>query len=99
MTLDPDLRELCFATGSGEYELFLRDMWDPDRLGYPGKVTSPSYACGSGDGGGVHHNSGVPNHAYARALSALARRNRGRIETILGDDASDDSIARLRSES
>jgi len=54
-----------FATGSGEYELLLRDMWDPDRLGYPGKVTSPNYTCGTGDGGGVHSNSGVPNHAYA----------------------------------
>lgn len=32
----------------------------------PGSViTSPNYYCGSGDGGGVHFNSGVPNHAYA----------------------------------
>ena len=54
-----------FGTGSGEYELLLRDMWDPDRLGYPGKVTSENYACGSGDGGGVHTNSGVPNHMFA----------------------------------
>ncbi len=54
-----------FGTGSGEYELLLRDMWDPDRLLYPGKVTSKNYECGSGDGGGVHSNSGVPNHAFA----------------------------------
>lgn len=54
-----------FGSGSGEYELLLRDMWDPDRLSYPGKVTSENYECGTGDGGGVHTNSGVPNHAFA----------------------------------
>lgn len=43
----------------------LRDMWDPTRYNDPDKVTSPNYACGSGDGGGVHTNSGVANHAYA----------------------------------
>ena len=53
------------ATGSGEYEVLLRDMCHPARLGYPGRVSSPDYACDSGDGGGVHHNSGVPNHGYA----------------------------------
>lgn len=56
-----------------------RDMWDPDSFGYvpgtttpllngasPGSViTSANYYCGSSDGGGVHTNSGVPNHAYA----------------------------------
>ncbi len=46
-------------------ELLLRDMYDPDRLADPGKVSSPNYACGTADGGGVHTNSGVPNHAYA----------------------------------
>ena len=58
----------------------LRDMWDPDSFGIkvplagvpvlgtpsPGSViTSPNYFCGTGDGGGVHTNSGVPNHAFA----------------------------------
>ena len=43
----------------------LRDMWDPTRYGDPDKVSSANYACGSGDGGGVHTNSGVVNHAYA----------------------------------
>lgn len=43
----------------------LRDMWDPTRFGDPDKVSSSRYACGSGDGGGVHTNSGVPNHAFA----------------------------------
>ena len=45
--------------------LLLRDMYDPDRQGAPGKVSSLNYACGTGDGGGVHTNSGVPNHGYA----------------------------------
>ncbi len=60
--------------------LLLRDMWDPDNFttnvpvlgfpvfntGSPGSViSSPNYYCGSGDGGGVHTNSAVPNHAYA----------------------------------
>ncbi len=51
--------------GQQVQELLLRDMYDPDRLADPGKVSSPNYACGTEDGGGVHTNSGVPNHAYA----------------------------------
>jgi len=43
----------------------LRDMWDPTTFGQPDKVSSPNYSCGSGDNGGVHANSGVPNHAFA----------------------------------
>ena len=43
----------------------LRDMWTPTRFGQPDKVSSGNYSCGSSDGGGVHQNSGVPNHAYA----------------------------------
>ena len=51
--------------GAELQELLLRDMYDPDRLGDPGKVSSENYFCGTDDGGGVHTNSGVPNHAYA----------------------------------
>ena len=51
--------------GAEVQSLLLRDMYDPDRQGDPGKVSSPNYACGNDDGGGVHTNSGVPNHAYA----------------------------------
>ncbi len=43
----------------------LRDMWNPPCYGNPGKVTDGQYGCGTADGGGVHNNSGVPNHAYA----------------------------------
>ena len=52
--------------GSGAVqELLLRDMCDPDRLGSPGSVASASYTCSADDQGGVHYNSGVPNHGYA----------------------------------
>lgn len=43
----------------------IRDMWRPECYSDPGRVTSPSYYCSTGDGGGVHTNSGVPNHTFA----------------------------------
>lgn len=43
----------------------LRDMYNPTCYGNPGKVSDAQYACGTADSGGVHNNSGVPNHAYA----------------------------------
>jgi len=43
----------------------IRDMWTPTCLGDPGKVSDAEYYCGTADGGGVHSNSGVPNHGYA----------------------------------
>jgi cysteine-rich repeat protein len=43
----------------------VRDMWRPECFGDPGRVTSASYWCSEEDFGGVHHNSGVPNHAFA----------------------------------
>ena len=43
----------------------LRDMYDPTCYVNPGKVSDAQYGCGTADGGGVHNNSGVPNHAYA----------------------------------
>ncbi len=43
----------------------IRDMWTPTCLGDPGKVTDAEYHCATSDGGGVHSNSGVPNHGYA----------------------------------
>ena len=46
----------------------LRDMYTPTAFGNPDKVTSTLYSCGADDGGGVHNNSGVPNHAYALAV-------------------------------
>lgn len=43
----------------------IRDMWNPVCYSDPSKVTDQFYQCDAGDGGGVHTNSGVPNHAYA----------------------------------
>lgn len=47
----------------------IRDMYNPTCYGNPGKVSDRQYACGpntqAGDWGGVHTNSGVPNHGYA----------------------------------
>lgn len=63
-----------FGTGNGEYELLLRDMWDPDRLDSPGWTGSDNYLCGADDNGGVHTNSGVPNHAYAMLVDGKTFR-------------------------
>ena len=43
----------------------IRDMWSPTCYGDPGKVSDAQYYCATDDGGGVHSNSGVPNHGYA----------------------------------
>ncbi len=48
----------------------LRDMYNPTCYSNPGKISDTSlYVCGPGtsanDNGGVHTNSGIPNHAYA----------------------------------
>ncbi|MCV2363180.1 M4 family metallopeptidase [Paucibacter sp. DJ1R-11] len=43
----------------------IRDMYNPTCYGNPGKVSDAQYACSSADNGGVHGNSGVPNHGYA----------------------------------
>ena len=43
----------------------IRDMKEPTRFGDPDKTTSAYYYCGTGDYGGVHSNSGVPNKAFA----------------------------------
>jgi Zn-dependent metalloprotease len=43
----------------------IRDMWEPTCYGDPGKVSDVQYVCDTTDQGGVHSNSGVPNHAYA----------------------------------
>ncbi len=43
----------------------IRDMWQPDCEGHPDYANSPLQTCPSGDSGGVHSGSGVPNHAFA----------------------------------
>lgn len=41
-----------------------RDMWEPTCKADPGKVTDEEYHCAPSDAGGVHSNSGVPNHGF-----------------------------------
>lgn len=43
----------------------IRDLWNPNCFGDPAKVSDVQYQCATFDGGGVHTNSGVPNHAFA----------------------------------
>jgi len=43
----------------------IRDMWRPECYSHPGRVGSSDYWCSTDDSGGVHINSGVPNHAFA----------------------------------
>ncbi len=43
----------------------IRDMWVPGCNGHPGSIIDTDYWCSTGDAGGVHINSGIPNHAYA----------------------------------
>ncbi len=43
----------------------IRDLWNPPCNNDPGKVTDGQYRCGEQDSGGVHSNSGIPNHAYS----------------------------------
>lgn len=42
-----------------------RDLWNPRCYANAGKVSDSEYFCGTFDNGGVHQNSGIPNHAYA----------------------------------
>ncbi len=46
----------------------IRDMWAPTCLGQPGRVGDFEYLCSGPDwfdNGGVHFNSGVPNHGFS----------------------------------
>jgi Zn-dependent metalloprotease len=49
----------------GEDFSAIRDMWNPNCVSDPAKVKDDSYHCILDDSGGVHTNSGVPNHGYA----------------------------------
>jgi bacillolysin len=62
--------------GQAAQELLLRDMWDPVRLGDPGKVSDSVYVCGAADAGGVHTNSGIPNHAFAMLVDGKTYNGR-----------------------
>ena len=59
---DPSVRWLVSEDGSGGA---FRDMWNPNCFANPGRVSDPNYFCREDDNGGVHLNSGIPNHAFA----------------------------------
>jgi Zn-dependent metalloprotease len=48
----------------------IRSMMNPNQFGDPGKTSDTQYSCDNvyGDNGGVHTNSGVPNHAFALSV-------------------------------
>lgn len=51
---------------TGEVTGANRDLWNPNCFFDPGKVSDEAqYQCDEGDHGGVHTNSGIPNHAFA----------------------------------
>ncbi len=60
----------------------LRDMWFPQAFGDPEKVSSSFYQCDASDGGGVHTNSGVPNHAYALLVDGTASLPGGKFNNV-----------------
>ena len=75
-TDEPDTRRTdgaCWSNGTSVRWLIgedstlgaFRDMWSPHCSGDPNRVSSELYACGEADDGGVHTNSGIPNHAFA----------------------------------
>ena len=59
---DPSLRWL-HGEDDPAFGGAIRDMWNPDCYGDPGKVTTPYYQCSESDRGGVHTNSGIPHLA------------------------------------
>ncbi len=69
MSTDPTTTTDSYRWLMGEdataFDGAIRDMWSPTCYGDPGKVSDEQYYCASDDGGGVHSNSGVPNHLYA----------------------------------
>ena len=47
----------------------IRNMANPNAFDHPGKMSdSAQFWCDPNNGGGVHTNSGIPNHAYALAV-------------------------------
>ncbi|MGH8507259.1 MAG: M4 family metallopeptidase [Gammaproteobacteria bacterium] len=56
----------------------IRNMMNPNAFGDPGKVSDTQFKCVPfiNDQGGVHSNSGVPNHAYALMVDGGAFNGR-----------------------
>ncbi|CAM3486557.1 M4 family metallopeptidase [Nocardioides zeicaulis] len=55
----------------------IRDMWNPNCYGDPGKVSDEEYVCGDEDAGGVHTNSGVVNRTFALLVDGIDGQGTG----------------------
>lgn len=55
----------------------IRDLWNPNCYGDPGKVSDAEYHCGADDSGGVHTNSGVVNRAFAMLVDGMDGQGTG----------------------
>jgi Zn-dependent metalloprotease len=63
---DASVKWLMGEDATGGFNGALRDMWNPTCYSNPGKVSDTAYyVCSAADQGGVHTNSGVPNHGFA----------------------------------
>jgi Zn-dependent metalloprotease len=63
---DVTVRWLMGEDNTGDLTGALRDMYNPTCYSNPGKATDVAYyVCSTADQGGVHTNSGIPNHAFA----------------------------------
>lgn len=60
-----------WTIGEGSATGILRDLADPGQYGQPAHTDELVVTCG--DSGGVHTNSGVPNHAYYLMAQDLGR--------------------------
>jgi hypothetical protein len=55
----------------------IRHMMNPQLYGDPAKISDPQFLCDPNiDGGGLHVNSGVPNHAFALMVDGGAYNGR-----------------------
>ena len=59
----------------------IRDMYNTFCNSDPGKMSDFRYSCGEVDNGGVHINSGIPNHLFALLVDG-GRYNRETINSI-----------------
>jgi Zn-dependent metalloprotease len=63
---DDTVRWLMGEDAGAGFNGAIRDMHNPNCYSDPAKVSDTTYyVCDAGDGGGVHTNSGIPNHAFA----------------------------------
>jgi bacillolysin len=63
---DASVKWLIGEDSTGGITGALRDMSNPTCYSNPGKVSDTAYyVCSSDDSGGVHTNSGIPNHGFS----------------------------------